>query len=90
MPVTPETSNMYISYVGQEDVFMPTLSAWESLSFITQLCMGPLPRKEREDRMEMVLKTMGLTRVKNSKVISSAVLETYEMRSFGCQYSTKW
>lgn len=69
---------------------MPTLSAWESLSFITQLCMGPLPRKEREDRMEMVLKTMGLTRVKNSKVISSAVLETYEMRSFGCQYSTKW
>ena len=68
LPITPETSNMYISYVGQEDVFMPTLSAWESLSFITQLCMGPLPRCERESRMESVLTTMGLARVKNSKV----------------------
>ena len=67
-PITPETSNKYISYVGQEDVFMPTLSAWESLLFCTQLCLPAMPVKQRNARMEAVLETMGLTRVKNSKV----------------------
>ena len=67
-PITPETSNKYISYVGQEDVFMPTLSAWESLLFCTQLCLPAMPVKQRNARMEAVLETMGLLRVKNSKV----------------------
>lgn len=66
--MTRELSNRCISYVGQEDVFMPTLSAWESLLFVSQLCMDPAPRAERTARMNAVLEQMGLSKVKHSKV----------------------
>ena len=68
--MTRELSNRCISYVGQEDVFMPTLSAWESLLFVSQLCMAPAPKAEHVARMNAVLEQMGLTKVKYSKVCS--------------------
>lgn len=66
--MTRELSNRCISYVGQEDVFMPTLSAWESLLFVSQLCMASASTAERHARMDTVLDRMGLLKVKHSKV----------------------
>ncbi len=73
--MTRELSNRCISYVGQEDVFMPTLSAWEALLFVSQLCMAPAPKAERAARMNAVLEQMGLTKVKNSKVSFNSALK---------------
>lgn len=67
-PVSGRLSNSYISYVAQEDVFEPTLSAWESLLFVTQLCMEAQPDQTRNARMNEVLDMMGLLKVKHSKV----------------------
>lgn len=66
--MTRELSNRCISYVGQEDVFMPTLSAWESLLFVSQLRTASANKAERFARMDAVLRQMGLLKVKHSKV----------------------
>ena len=42
--MTKKLSNRCISYVGQEDVFMPTLSAWESLLFVSPAVHGANPQ----------------------------------------------
>lgn len=68
LPIEPNLANRCISYVGQEDVFLPMLTVWESLLFIARLSMQPLPNVVREARMNKVLETLGLSRVKNSKV----------------------
>lgn len=67
--VTTETASQYTSYVAQEDVFVPTQSVWEALLFYTQLSLpGDLSMTQRQERMNSVLRTMGLEKVKNSKV----------------------
>jgi ABC-type multidrug transport system ATPase subunit len=55
---------------AQEDVFVPTQSVWEALLFYTQLSLpGDLSMTQRQERMNSVLRTMGLEKVKNSKVL---------------------
>lgn len=76
--LTRELANRCISYVGQEDVFMPTMSTWESLLFVTQLCMEPALKSVRAARMDAVLEQMGLLKVKHSKVV------------FSLEYATEW
>ena len=67
--ITPDTASKFASYVGQEDVFVASLSVWEALHFYTQLSLpGHFTPDQRKGRMESVLETMGLLRVKNSKV----------------------
>lgn len=62
----------------QEDVFLPNLTAWESLGFYARLS---LPRdvsaKERRVRMESILETMGIAKVRHSmvRVLTSPLLE---------------
>lgn len=68
VPINPHLANRCISYVGQEDVFVPMLTVWESLSFVAKLSMPPMPAVVRHARMDAVLGTLGLGRVKNSKV----------------------
>ena len=70
--ITPDTASKFASYVGQEDVFVASLSVWEALHFYTQLSLpGHFTPDQRKSRMESVLETMGLLRVKNSKVPSA-------------------
>lgn len=62
------------AYVSQEDVFVPTMSAWETLLFHARLRTGKkLTTAEMEERMEEVLTVMGLQRVKHT-VVRSAIL----------------
>lgn len=82
-PVTTETSSQYTSYVAQEDVFVASLSVWESLSFYITLSLpGDFTAKQRKGRMTAVLRTMGLEKVTHSKVqeLSIPYLTTYNLR----------
>lgn len=59
------------AYVSQEDVFVPTMSAWETLSFHAALRLGnSLSKQEKLDRMADVLRIMGLWRSKDTQVNS--------------------
>ena len=57
------------AYVAQEDVFQPTMSAWETLQFfaILRLPRG-MSKADIKQRMEDVLAVMGLTRVRFTQV----------------------
>jgi ABC-type multidrug transport system ATPase subunit len=62
------------AYVSQEDVFVPTMSAWETLRFHASLRLGnSLTATEQCDRMTDVLKIMGLWRSKDTQVRSLAM-----------------
>lgn len=62
------------AYVSQEDVFVPTMSAWETLLFHARLRTDKkLTTAEMEERMEEVLTVMGLQRVKHT-VVCPAIL----------------
>ena len=53
----------------QEDVFLPNLTAWESLSFYARLSLpADITRLERRARMENILETMGIANVRFSMV----------------------
>ena len=68
-PLTAQSASQYTSYVGQEDVFVASISVWEALMFYTQLSLaGNYSNSDRIARMETVLETMGLMRVRRSKV----------------------
>ena len=68
--MTTKTSSQYFSYVAQEDVFVATLTCWEALTFYTELSLpGEFTQGQRKGRMRAVLRTMGLEKVTNSKVI---------------------
>jgi ABC-type multidrug transport system ATPase subunit len=56
------------AYVAQEDVFVPTLSAWETLHFhaILRTPEG-IPKEEIRQRINDVLTVMGLGRVRNTQ-----------------------
>ena len=57
------------AYVAQEDVFVPTLSAWETLHFhaILRLPRGT-SRADIKQRMDDVMAVMGLSRVRTTQV----------------------
>ena len=57
------------TYVAQEDVFVPTLSAWETLHFqaILRLPKGT-SSADIKRRMDDVMDVMGLSRVKTTQV----------------------
>lgn len=68
--VNADNASKFASYVSQEDVFVPTLTVWEALEFYTSLSLpGEFTREQRKTRMESALATMGLTKVKTSKVL---------------------
>lgn len=57
------------TYVPQEDVFVPTLSVWETLAFTAALRLpGAFSRADREALMAESLKNMGLVKVRDSQV----------------------
>eukprot|EP00884_Botryococcus_braunii_P017815 jgi/Botrbrau1/4717/Bobra.0218s0033.2 len=57
------------AYVSQEDVFVPTMSAWETLTFHAALRLGnSLSKQEKVDRMSDVLRIMGLWRSRDTQV----------------------
>ena len=57
------------TYVAQEDVFVPTLSAWETLHFhaILRLPKGT-SKADIKRRMDDVMEVMGLSRVRTTQV----------------------
>ena len=53
----------------QEDVFLPNITAWESLDFYTCLSMADgADRQARHERMHAVLDAMGLSHVQHTLV----------------------
>lgn len=53
----------------QEDVFLPNLTAWESLNFYASLSVPQTMQKaSRQRRMTAVMETMGLQQVKQTMV----------------------
>jgi ABC-type multidrug transport system ATPase subunit len=62
------------AYVSQEDVFVPTMSAWETLTFHAALRLGnSLSKEEKVDRMSDVLRIMGLWRSRDTQVCSDLI-----------------
>lgn len=61
-------------YVPQEDSFVATLTAMETLKFRAALTVpSTVGRAQRAERIQAVLETMGLWRVKDTKVGALAV-----------------
>ena len=57
------------AYVAQEDCFVPTMSAMETLSFTATLTLPKsVTVQERTDRIEEVLRIMGLYRSRDTQV----------------------
>lgn len=57
------------AYVAQEDCFVPTMSAWETLKFTATLTLPKvIGSEERRTRIEEVLKIMGLWRSRDTQV----------------------
>jgi ATP-binding cassette subfamily G (WHITE) protein 2 len=57
------------AYVAQEDVFVPTMTSWETLVFHATLTLPKaVSHEERQSRMEDVLRTMGLWRARGTQV----------------------
>lgn len=56
------------AYVAQEDCFVPTMSAWETLKFTATLTLPKaVSPEERRTRIEEVLKIMGLWRSRDTQ-----------------------
>ena len=63
------------AYVAQEDCFVPTMSAMETLNFTATLTLPKsVSAKERNDRIEEVLRIMGLYRSRDTQVIHPSTL----------------
>ncbi len=59
------------AYVAQEDCFVPTMSAWETLKFTATLTLPKaISPTERCQRIEEVLKIMGLWRSRDTQARS--------------------
>ena len=59
-------------YVPQEDTFVATLTAIETLKFRAALTVpSNVLKKQRNERIRAVLETMGLWRVRDTKVRDS-------------------
>ncbi len=57
------------AYVAQEDVFVPTMTAWETLIFHATLTLPKaINSEERTKRMVDVLQIMGLSRSRHTQV----------------------
>ncbi|BDA42962.1 ABC transporter G family member 22 [Coccomyxa sp. Obi] len=57
------------AYVAQEDCFVPTMSAWETLNFTATLTLPKaISPEERRTRITEVLKIMGLWRSRDTQV----------------------
>ena len=57
------------AYVAQEELFMPTLNAWETLEFQAVLRnRAGLTHAQLRERMHDVMAVMGLSRAKNTQV----------------------
>lgn len=57
------------AYVAQEDCFVPTMSAVETLNFTATLTLPKsVTVQERQDRIEEVLRIMGLYRSRDTQV----------------------
>ena len=61
------------AYVAQEELFMPTLDAWETLDFQAVLRnRAGLSRARLHERMHDVMAVMGLSRVRHTQASDSA------------------
>ncbi len=59
---------MKLTYPVQEDVFVPTLSVWETLAITTNLRLPQsFSASDKEALMLESLRSMGLLKVKNSQ-----------------------
>lgn len=57
------------AYVAQEDVFVPTMTAWETLVFYATLTLPKaINQEDRTQRMLDVLQIMGLSRCRHTQV----------------------
>lgn len=64
------------AYVAQEDCFVPTMSAVETLNFTATLTLPKsVTVEERNDRIEEVLRIMGLYRSRDTQVTPSSALQ---------------
>ena len=67
------------AYVAQEDCFVPTMSAWETLKFTATLTLPKaVSPEERRTRIEEVLKIMGLWRSRDTQASDSPLVTQCE------------
>ena len=57
-----------IGYVAQDDILFEELSVYQNLYYNAKLCLGNLTEPELEQRVETVLKSLGLFEIKDIKV----------------------
>ena len=68
-----DTCEGIAAYVTQDDVFVAQLSCLETLQFYSKLTIGSKATSaERGERIQRIISTLGLFRVKDTKVISAA------------------
>lgn len=68
------------AYVAQEDCFVPTMSAWETLSFTATLTLPKaISPEERQTRISEVLKIMGLWRSRDTQASTIHAWSTFPL-----------
>ena len=70
------------AYVPQEDVFEPTLYAWETLDMHAQLRLpNSTPKAERISIMEEAMHAMGLWKARQTQVASCGQIAYFGMHA---------
>ncbi|MGQ1891546.1 ATP-binding cassette domain-containing protein [Thermophagus sp. OGC60D27] len=67
----PEKIKGLIGYVSQDDLLMEDLTVFQNLYYNTKLCYENLSNQEIHDKVDQMLKTLGLFEIKDMKVGSS-------------------
>ena len=76
------------AYVAQEDCFVPTMSAWETLKFTATLTLPKaVSPAEAGQRIGEVLKIMGLWRSRDTQVRASLPLALCSLLPPACNLS---
>ena len=62
------TYKSFVGYVMQEDYMLPTFTPYEAFKFVTDLRLPNLEEKEKEKRVNDIIKNLGLEKCKNTWV----------------------
>ncbi|HEX5172145.1 MAG TPA: ATP-binding cassette domain-containing protein [Cyclobacteriaceae bacterium] len=65
---TPDKVEGVIGYIPQDDLLMEDLTVFQNLYYSACLCFGQLGEEEIHDRVENMLKSLGLSEIRDLKV----------------------
>lgn len=67
--VSTKSIGMYKSFIGyvmQEDYMLPTFTPYEAFRFVTNLRLPDLSEEEKEKRVNLIIKNLGLEKCRNT------------------------